>query len=60
MSLLHNIGLEEEYRRIRQHRAIITEVKSRESKQSTLIFNRVFITELTVFCFCLFFFPPLG
>uniref|UniRef100_H3CE91 protein-serine/threonine phosphatase n=1 Tax=Tetraodon nigroviridis TaxID=99883 RepID=H3CE91_TETNG len=25
MSLLHNIGLEEEYRRIRQHRAIITE-----------------------------------
>lgn len=27
MSLLHNIGLEEEYRRIRQHRAIITEVR---------------------------------
>ncbi|XP_053294025.1 PH domain leucine-rich repeat-containing protein phosphatase 1 [Pleuronectes platessa] len=25
LSLLHNIGLEEEYRRIRQHRAIITE-----------------------------------
>lgn len=30
LSLLHNIGLEEEYRRIRQHRAIITEVKSLE------------------------------
>lgn len=28
MSLLHNVGLEEEYRRIRQHRAIITEVRS--------------------------------
>uniref|UniRef100_A0A3Q0SKE8 protein-serine/threonine phosphatase n=1 Tax=Amphilophus citrinellus TaxID=61819 RepID=A0A3Q0SKE8_AMPCI len=25
LSLLHNVGLEEEYRRIRQHRAIITE-----------------------------------
>lgn len=38
MSLLHNIGLEEEYRRIRQHRAIITEVKHLENSQSTLIF----------------------
>lgn len=27
LSLLHNVGLEEEYRRIRQHRAIITEVE---------------------------------
>lgn len=29
LSLLHNIGLEEEYCRIRQHRAIITEVQNR-------------------------------
>lgn len=28
LSLLHNVGLEEEYCRIRQHRAIITEVRS--------------------------------
>lgn len=28
LSLLHNIGLEEEYCRIRQHRAIITEVQN--------------------------------
>lgn len=27
LSLLHNVGLEEEYRRIRQHKAIITEVE---------------------------------
>lgn len=31
LSLLHNVGLEDEYRRIRQHRAIITEVKILET-----------------------------
>lgn len=36
LSLLHNVGLEEEYRRIRQHRAIITEVEYLESIPSTL------------------------
>lgn len=33
LSLLHNVGLEEEYRRVRQHRAIVTEVETLESSQ---------------------------
>lgn len=36
LSLLHNVELEEEYRRIRQHRAIITEVETHTNMPSTM------------------------
>lgn len=49
LSLLHNVGLEEEYRRIRQHRAIVTEVEVTLKKTEANLVSNVL---------CIDFHPP--